>query len=1007
MVAPHSKAAIELLFKPQEEVQYNFNVSCEIKRKPNKLSLNIKGEGYAVHPLVQLEQADDVTGGTKLVQLRPHPAVNYADFGSVQVLDSMTTKITATNNGKYNFDYVWDLDRMDAEVSLSGGKMGGTLHKAEACKYDIVWSPKREGGLDSRMSFAVAGKYVYNIIHRGTAMKPALRFSFMQYDFGPCFVTQPGGAPVVEETSLMLINHDPNSNISVECNFQKTRTLSAECQPTVLEPGQAMDVPIRFAPRDVKDYAFVIPFVVNGTTKVPVTINGCGINARVELANQSQRRINFGTVEVGSDHSKAIALVNRSKKAITIQLEQDSSKYGGGALSDKAVEYTPQTPVVLQPRETVNLSIGFSPNTRVSQFQEDLMINYAGLTRKLLSIAGKAQGVQVALDTDSMPFGTVVEKSQKTKKISLENSGDLPVTYQWIESSFGPHFTISPLVGKLGPGDNCTFQVVFNPKAIDDDIRQENILCAIPGQNPLTVTCSGACIEQPSDSIQTLTFSAAVRTEQVQNVKINNPTDKDWFITPAMRGEHWIRPGELKIPAKGGADLPLTFFPLAMTDVAEAAEGEEPEEVVPHAGQLFLALPDGTAQLYNLSGTASAPQCSGQLTVETPAKKPARVSIKLANWLGETQKFLTEIEMLEQSCPATFITAANAIEIGPHGEREFHMRFNSFVEGKSKAKITFTNPISREYCFYELTATTTTPEVLETIQMEAPVRQTSRFILSVENPLPSDAAVTMGSLAKPDEWWSCDCEEVRVIELAPLQGNSEGQFEVEYRPIKPTETTEHLLTLMSTDLGTFKYKLEVNATPPTLKQTLRFDVPLGSSQEETLKFRTFAKVAGNATCELSREDLFQVAKSIPVPGATSWDGEDAEVPITFEPTAIGEVRDTVKITTQGGSEFVCELIAVCTPSLPQGPFEIASGGNREIKFRNCFEQSSGWTYRVDSPHFKTNAASGTVNARTDGSVTVSFAPQDGATGVINGKLFVSCDNKPDLAPWVFYLKGNA
>lgn len=291
--------------------------------------------------------------------------------------------------------------------------------------------------------------------------------------------------------------------------------------------------------------------------------------------------------------------------------------------------------------------------------------------------------------------------------------------------------------------------------------------------------------------------------------------------------------------------------------------------------------------------------------------------------------------------------------------------------------------------------------------MEAPVRQTSRFILSVENPLPSDAAVTMGSLAKPDEWWSCDCEEVRVIELAPLQGNSEGQFEVEYRPIKPTETTEHLLTLMSTDLGTFKYKLEVNATPPTLKQTLRFDVPLGSSQEETLKFRTFAKVAGNATCELSREDLFQVAKSIPVPGATSWDGEDAEVPITFEPTAIGEVRDTVKITTQGGSEFVCELIAVCTPSLPQGPFEIASGGNREIKFRNCFEQSSGWTYRVDSPHFKTNAASGTVNARTDGSVTVSFAPQDGATGVINGKLFVSCDNKPDLAPWVFYLKGNA
>merc|ERR1711991_494409 len=90
-----------------------------------------------------------------------------------------------------------------------------------------------------------------------------------------------------------------------------------------------------------------------------------------------------------------------------------------------------------------------------------------------------------------------------------------------------------------------------------------------------------------------------------------------------------------------------------------------------------------------------------------------------------------------------------------------------------------------------------------------------------------------------------------------------GQFEVEYRPLKPTESTkEHLLTLMSTDLGTFKYKVEVKATPPTLKQTLRFDVPLGSSQTETLKFRSFAKAAGNATCELSREDLFQVVKML-------------------------------------------------------------------------------------------------------------------------------------------------
>jgi hypothetical protein len=40
--------------------------------------------------------------------------------------------------------------------------------------------------------------------------------------------------------------------------------------------GGSLDVPIRFAPREVKDYYFVIPFMVNGTSKVNVTVAGKG-----------------------------------------------------------------------------------------------------------------------------------------------------------------------------------------------------------------------------------------------------------------------------------------------------------------------------------------------------------------------------------------------------------------------------------------------------------------------------------------------------------------------------------------------------------------------------------------------------------------------------------------------------------------------------------------------------------------------------------------------------------
>jgi hypothetical protein len=93
-----------------------------------------------------------------------------------------------------------------------------------------------------------------------------------------------------------------------------------------------------------------------------------------------------------------------------------------------------------------------------------------------------------------------------------------------------------------------------------------------------------------------------------------------------------------------------------------------------HSGQLFVALPDGSAQLYKLFGTAGPPTCSGQLTAETPAKKPAIIIVKVKNWLNETQRFDVKVDVKEKPTPATFMIAANATEIGPNGTKEFPVR---------------------------------------------------------------------------------------------------------------------------------------------------------------------------------------------------------------------------------------------------------------------------------------------------------------------------------------------
>lgn len=80
------------------------------------------------------------------------------------------------------------------------------------------------------------------------------------------------------------------------------------------------------------------------------------------------------------------------------------------------------------------------------------------------------------------------------KKLSLENSGDLPITFQWVESTFGPHFSISPRGGKLSPGNEIIFDVIFKPVYLDEDISQDNMVLSVPGLNPLLLTCTGTYV---------------------------------------------------------------------------------------------------------------------------------------------------------------------------------------------------------------------------------------------------------------------------------------------------------------------------------------------------------------------------------------------------------------------------------------------------------------------------------------------------------------------------------
>ena len=341
---------------------------------------------------------------------------------------------------------------------------------------------------------------------------------------------------------------------------------------------------------------------------------------------------------------------------------------------------------------------------------------------------------------------------------------------------------------------------------------------------------------------------------------------------------------------------------------------------------------------------------------------------------------------------------------------KFLYRFICYSEGITKATLRFTNQVTGEYCFYSLTARTTTSDVLEVIKIESPVRQTARYVITADNPLPRDNIITMGSATKPEEWWTCDTNVIRLTEINPFSGNNEASFEIEYRPLTITkQNKDHLLVIMTKDLGHFKYKLNLSATAPTLRPVLRFEVPLGSTQTENFVFRSFNSTSNTFSCSIKHPEFLSITKSLQVDSAKDWDGAEVRFPVSFEPMEIGEVSDTLCVASNEAGEYICDIVASCTPPLPQGPFNFTSGSSLDIPFRNCFDANYKWQFSVDSPYYKLSIPSTTVNAKTKSNCTVVFEPTGDALttpgGFVSAKLFIKCESKPNIPPWVFYLKG--
>src|SRR4029434_5537598 len=69
----------------------------------------------------------------------------------------------------------------------------------------------------------------------------------------------------------------------------------------------------------------------------------------------------------------------------------------------------------------------FTPRERIAPCSEELRLECLGMVRPLLVFKGCCHGVEVKLDQDYLTFGAVVHRCHATRRILMQNTGDIGV----------------------------------------------------------------------------------------------------------------------------------------------------------------------------------------------------------------------------------------------------------------------------------------------------------------------------------------------------------------------------------------------------------------------------------------------------------------------------------------------------------------------------------------------------------------------------------------------------
>jgi len=264
-------------------------------------------------------------------------------------------------------------------------------------------------------------------------VKSDIRFSWLEYDFNLSWCGHQSVRPE-EECYLSIKNdsidsiqlrclHDNDPNFRVELASSSFRAISVKRATKIkkmyeVQCKQTIVFRVVFFPAEEISYSNVIEFLINEKDIVKIHVRGTGVRPKVSLDNLMEE-FDFGNVDVGLSKKITMDVTNHSVKDISTNLvemfmvtnDKLTNSSDSWRFSQRQVTVTPRS-FKIGARQTIRMSVQFSPMKAYSSFEFPLIFSLAGANYTLTKCRMRSSLTKMARDfVENAEAGIIPDKA--------------------------------------------------------------------------------------------------------------------------------------------------------------------------------------------------------------------------------------------------------------------------------------------------------------------------------------------------------------------------------------------------------------------------------------------------------------------------------------------------------------------------------------------------------------------------------------------------------------------